>query len=181
MNKAALAVCATLALALVAATAVTAEEGIPVRDCGTRGDPSSGTPMFFVRSGDVVAGPISFSSLKHAATRSSLGTRRPDGTGFRKSAAKVLWGRPATLGVPAEHRSFLSLGFAQTGRPSDAVRFDPCPPGTKMWGPGDRRLRRVTGFPGGFVIRKPGCYAVEVHVDGGRTHRVRIAFGYPCR
>lgn len=53
---------------------------------------------------DVVAGPISFSSLKHAAARSSLGTRRPDGTWFRKSAAKVLWRRAATLSVPAEHR-----------------------------------------------------------------------------
>ena len=26
-----------------------------------------------------------------------------------------------------------------------------------------------------------GCYPLDVRVEGGRTYRIRIAFGYPCR
>jgi hypothetical protein len=39
------------------------------------------------------------------------------------------------------------------------------------------RLRRVTGFPGGFVVARPGCYDLEARVERGRTFRRTVSFG----
>jgi hypothetical protein len=167
--------CGLLAAAAVGAPAA---EPAPVRDCGTRGDPSDGSAIRFVSPGDVVIGPVSFAGLAGAASAAQL-ERGPDGLFGRKVAAKVLWGRAVTVSVAAASRPALSLDYARTNRHTDAIRFEPCPPGTRMFG-GNGRLRRVTVFPGGLSFSRRGCYELEVRVDRGRSYRRTIALGRPC-
>jgi hypothetical protein len=166
-----------LAGGLLAVTAVRAPaaELVPTRDCASRGDPSDGSAIRFVRSGDVVVGPVSFAGLAPAASATQL-DRGPDGRLMRKVAAKVLWGRAVTVSVAPSSRPALALDYARSNRHTEAIRFEPCPPGTPMYG-SDGRLRRVTVFPGGFSFSRRGCYELEVHVDRGRTYRRTISLG----
>lgn len=158
-----------------AAAAGLAAEPPPTRDCGTRGDPSDGSAIRFVSRGDVVVGPISFAGLADAASVTRL-DRGPDGRFGRKVAAKVLWGRSVTLTVAPASRPALLLAYVRTNRLTEAIRFEPCPPGTPMFG-GNGRLRRVTVFPGGLSFFRRGCFDVEARVDGGRTYRRTISLG----
>ena len=156
----------------MAATAVAAQEPVPVRDCASRGDPSDGSAIPFVRSGDVVVGPVSFAGL--AAAASAPLDRGPDGLFMRKVAAKVLWGRAVTVSVSPASRPALKLDYARSNRHTYAIRLEPCPPGTRMYG-SDGRLRRVTVFPGGFSFSRRGCYELEVRVERGRIYRRTIS------
>jgi hypothetical protein len=176
LRTAAIAAAVVALSAVAAAAAVGQEEPVPTRDCRSRGDPSTGRPVRFASARDVVVGPISFAGLARAATRPGLGVPRPDGTWFVKSGAKILWGRPVLLAVGERARASLSLGYAPRGEPSVAVRFEPCRPGTRMYRSGGR-LRRVTAFPGGFVVARPGCYELEVRVERGRSFRRTVSFG----
>jgi hypothetical protein len=163
-----------LTLVLGAGTAL-ADDVVPTRDCGTRGDPSDGSAIRFARSGDVVIGPVSFAGLAPAATAARL-DRGPDGRFMRKVAAKVLWGRPVTVSVAPSSRPALALDYARTNERTSAIRFLPCAPGTPMFG-GNGRLRRVTVFPGGFSFARRGCYLLEVRVEGGRAYRQTVSLG----
>jgi hypothetical protein len=174
MRTAAAVVVAGCALAAAAAAAAPAgDEPVPTRDCRSRGDPSSGGPPRFIRENDVVVGPLSFASLRVASARNAV-YRHPDGTWFSKSAVKVLWGRPVTLSVPDPYRAQLQLEYSR-GELTSSVQFEPCRPGTEMFGGG--RLRRVTAFPGGFSFARPGCYPIEVRVERGRIYRRTISLG----
>jgi hypothetical protein len=170
--RVALVAAALAALAVTAAPA--AGEEIPTRDCRSRGDASDGSAMRFAGPADIVVGPVSFASLGAAGAPSAV-YRRADGTWFRKAAAKVLWGRSVTLTVADVDRDGLRLEYAR-GPLTSAVRFEPCPPGTMMFG-GNGRLRRVTAFPGGFSFARRGCYELEVRVERGRTYRRTISLG----
>ena len=160
---------------IVAAAAVGAPEPVPTRDCASRGDPSDGSAIRFVRSGDVVLGPVSFAGLAGAASAAQL-DRGADGLFMRKVAAKVLWGPPVTVSVSPSSRPALRLDYARSNLHTYAIRFEPCPPGTRMYG-SDGRLRRVTVFPGGFSFSRPGCYELVVRVDRGRTYRRTVSLG----
>jgi hypothetical protein len=70
----------------------------------------------------------------------------------------------------------LALDYARSGVHTYAIRFESCPPGTRMYG-SDGRLRRVTVFPGGLSFSRRGCYELEVRVDRGRTYRRTISLG----
>ena len=166
---------AVVVLAALAATAgpATGEE-TPTRDCGTRGDPSDGTPVRFVHRGDVVVGPVSFAGLASAA--SVRPDRGPDGRFMRKVAAKVLWGRPVTVSVAPEDRGPLLLAYARPNLLTPAIRFEQCPPGTPMFVT-KRPLGRVTAFPGAFSFTRRGCYELIVQVERGRTYRRTISLG----
>ena len=163
-----------LALVAAAAAAPAGEEPVPTRDCRSRGDPSNGELVRFANPADVVIGPLSFASLRVASSPAAV-YRRDDGTWFRKAGVKVLWGRPVTLTIADRHRAALRLEFAR-GPLTSSVRFEPCPPGTLMFG-GNGRLRRVTMFPGGFAFTRRGCYELEVKVERGRTYRRTISLG----
>jgi hypothetical protein len=166
---------ALVAAAAAAGVAAAQEEEIPTRNCASRGDPSDGSAIRFVRSSDVVVGPVSFAGLAPAASATRL-DRGPDGRFSRKVAAKVLWGRAVTVSVAPSSRPALALDYARSNRHTDAIRFEPCPPGTPMYG-SDGRLRRVTVFPGGFSFARRGCYELEVRVDRVRTYRRTISLG----
>jgi hypothetical protein len=174
MRIAAAVVVAGGALAAAAAAAPVADEPVPTRDCRSRGDPSNGQLVRFANPADVVLGPLSFTSLRAASSRTAI-YRRDDGSWFRKVGVKVLWGQPVMLRVPTPYDRDLRLEYTRPPLPS-SVRFEPCPPGTRMFG-GNGRLRRVTMFPGGFSFLRPGCYPVEVQVERGRTYRRTISLG----
>jgi hypothetical protein len=146
---------------------------VPTRDCRSRGDPSNGVPPAFARAGDVVIGPVSLAGARNLAAAVRL-ERGDDGRFFAKIAAKVLWGRPVTIGVAEASRPALALRFTRELEP--AVRFVPCPPGTRTFG-GNGRLRRVTAFPGGVSFTRRGCFELEVRVERGRTYRRTISLG----
>jgi hypothetical protein len=158
---------------LAALTGAQASDGVPVRDCGSRGDPSDGRSVRFAAAKDVIVGPVAFSGLTNYATRKGLGERGDDGRWGLKTGAKVLWGPPATLRVVRPVA--LQLEYARNGTLSSAVRFEPCAPGTPMFR-GVGTLRRVTVFPGGFSLARPGCYEVVVQ-SGARTYRRTLSFG----
>lgn len=160
---------------LAAAAAGVAAQPVPTRDCGTRGDPSDGSAVRFAARGDVVVGPVSFAALAPAASVTRL-DRGPDGLFGRKVAAKVLWGRAVTVSVAPASRAALWLDWARDGVQTHSIRFEPCPPGTRMFG-GNGSLRRVTVFPGGLSFARRGCYRLEVRVDRGRTYGATISLG----
>jgi hypothetical protein len=174
MRTAAAVVVAGCALAAAAAAAPAGDEPVPTRDCRSRGDPSNGQLVRFANPADVVIGPLSFASLRAARSQTAV-YQREDGTWFRKAGVKVLWGRPVKLAVAERHRDTLRLEFARGPRTS-SVRFEPCPPGTLLFG-GNGRLRRVTMFPGGFSFTSRGCYELEARVERGRTYRRTISLG----
>jgi hypothetical protein len=168
---------AALLAALAAVSAAPTQEDVPTRSCGSRIESGRG-PLSFPAEGAVVAGPVAFSGLQRVAR--SLGRRGDDGRFFVKAGASVRAGRAVTISVPARFADRIGLAYARTPAPVAAVRFEPCPPATRAFSY-DGRVGGVTGFNGGFVLTQPGCYRAEVRVDRGRTHVVRIPFGYPCR
>ncbi|MGZ8782949.1 MAG: hypothetical protein ACXWZB_05570 [Gaiellaceae bacterium] len=173
-----------LAAAVVAAFAATAapaaNEELPARDCRSRIESGRG-PLGFRTTGSVVVGPVAFAALPHAATPAGLGPRREgDGRFFRKSAVLIRAGRPVVLSVPERFRNRLFLHYSRTDEGVPEVRLEPCPPGMRAFSYSGR-VGKVTGFNGGFSLTHRGCYPLDVRVEGGRTYRVRIAFGYPCR
>ena len=157
-----------LAVAAVAATAAPAPaDEIPIRDCGTRAEPTKGR-LRFANPADVVIGPLSFTQLARASKPRGV-DRTKDGRFFRKAAVKVLRGSGGvTLVVPQEVQDRLFLNYAPLGALTAAVRFDTCPPGLPMHN--GLSYRRVTGYSGALVFAERGCYPLEVHVEHGRTY-----------
>ena len=172
-----LAVVTVLLAAIAAGSAVAGGDEIPTRDCRTRVE-SGRAPLAFRGPDSIQVGPLSFWVLRRAAA--GLGPRNQDGVFFVKSAVSMRAGRAVTISLPERFRHRISLAYTRPPEPTAAVRFVPCPPGTRAFSY-DGRVGKVTGFNGGFSLTEPGCYPLDVRVEGGRTHRVRIAFGYPCR
>ena len=174
MRRAAAVVGLGLGLALTAAAAAaspTEEAPLPTRDCSGRSEPTRGHLRFSTPK-DVVVGPVSFTSLRLASSRRA-GWPRPDGTILIKSAAKVLWGPPVDVSIAVPDRELVSLEY--TRLPAPAVRFVGCPPGMQMWS--GLRYLRVTGFSGGFSLKRRGCYTLEVQAVGRRAYRRTVSLG----
>ena len=178
----------SLAAALVTAAAVTGvaaaqEEEMPTRDCRGRIESGRG-PLVFNWVKALVVGPLSFSGLD-ATKPVPLGRRGDDGRFGRKSAVLVRAGNSVVLSVPQRYRQRLFLNYTRgaeqlgVGGTSEA-RLVPCAPETRAFSY-DGPVGRVTGFSGGFSVTRPGCYPLDVRVEGGRTYRARLALGYPCR
>ena len=175
-----LALGAALVAAVAATAAPAANEEIPTRDCRSRIESGQG-PLAFPAAGSLFAGPVAFSALPHAATPAGLGRRREeDGRFYRKSGVLVRSGRAVVLSVPERYRNRLFLHYTRTDEGVSEVRLEPCPQAMRAFSY-DGPVGKVTGFNGGFSLTHRGCYPLDVRVEGGRTHRVRIAFGYPCR
>jgi hypothetical protein len=108
---------------------------------------------------------------------------RRDGVLSQKAAVKVRAGRAVTLVVPEGVRDRLWLVYARPGSFDDPgirfsqTRLEPCPPDTPGFRPGVT-VGRVTGFTGGFVFARRGCYPLEVWIDGrAEPFRRRIPLG----
>ena len=174
-----LAVAATV-LALPAGAGV-AQKPPPLRDCGSRAENGKGPPEATSRPGDVVVGPFAFAGLERVASRRGLehyASRR----GYEiKAGAGLLAGVRATLAIARSARGWAALSFAPR-RPAEpyrdvaAVRFAACAadePAFSYDGP----VGMVTGFAGGFVVKRRGCVPLEVRVTGRATVRARVPFG----
>ena len=174
-----LATAAVLAALAATASPASAEE-IPTRACEARIE-AGDAPLRFpsARSGSIFAGPLAFSGL-FVKTVAALGPRRENGRFFAKVGALVRAGKPVVLSVPARHRSRLFLHYSRSDQGEPVVRIEPCPPSTRAFSY-DGRVGPVTGFSGGFELTRPGCYPLDVQVVGGRTFRVRVPLGRPCR
>ena len=61
-----------------------------------------------------------------------------------------------------------------------AVRFQPCPPGTRKFTHHDELLGPETGWAGGFVVAHPGCATLFVRRQGA-AHSVRVRIGFSAR
>jgi len=165
---------AAVAAALAAAAAAPAQRDLPTRDCSTRIEAGSG-PIAFPRRG-LVVGPVALSAVD--ASRIRL-YRDDSGRYFAKSALLIKAGHTASLAVPPPFRGLMLLAHARP-EPAPLVRFEACRPETRAFSY-DGTVGRVTAFNGGFVLTRPGCYPLDIRVDGGGATRVRLPFGRPCR
>lgn len=173
---------ALVAAAATAGVAAAQEDELPTRDCRSRIESGRG-PLAFDTSQSLVVGPLAFSGL-HATKPARLA--RVAGGGFgRKSGVLVRAGHPVVLSVPERYRKRFFVNYTRgteqlgVGGTSEA-RLVPCAPATRAFSY-DGRVGRVTGFSGGFTVMRPGCYPLDVRVEGGRSYRARLALGYPCR
>ena len=165
---------------LSVAAAPDATASTPTRTCEQRIE-AGGAPLAFPspRSGRVLAGPLAFSGL-FPRTPARLGPRRENGRFSLKAGALVRAGRPVVLSVPGRYRGRLFLNYARSSTGEPVVRIQPCEPSTRAFSY-DGPVGPVTGFSGGFEVTSPGCYPLLVDVVGGRSYRVRVSLGRPCR
>ena len=119
------------------------------------------------------------------------GVRNARGERFRagtwKAGVTVADYRPVTVRVASRDRGWVGLDYVQGGdarRVADAdpaVRFEPCPPGTRRFTHKDELLGPETGWAGGFVVARRGCATLFVRRQGAaHSVRVRIGFGARC-
>jgi hypothetical protein len=140
-------------------------------------------------------GPRPTAKEVRAARRSSVvlpyltiwGLRRATSASFGphhhrwKAGLSVRDYRAVTVRVATRDRGWLALRYEPEGGAAAAVRFVPCPPGTRRFSDG-RPLGRETGWAGEFVVARAGCATLLVRRAGARrsTH-VRAGFGVRCR
>ena len=152
----------------------------PLRDCASRGEggrPLSTTP----RTDDIVVGAIRFAGLRRIASRRALERGRAGRVYGVKSGALVPAGVRATLSIGRSARSWAALDYApalpgEPRRAGAAVRLQACAADTPAFSY-DGPVGPITGFPGGFRLKRAGCVPLEVRVAGRPTARARIPFG----
>ena len=147
-----------------------------MRGCNTRVEGSEPLRRLAL-PGDVVVGPVAFTALKRVAARRELERWRTR-DGYRvKSAVRVRAGAVVTLAVAENDAPFVSLEYAPGFRPSKAVQFRSCRPGTSAFAY-DGPIGVATGFNGGFVVDGPRCVALDVWVRGRPAPlRAVVSFG----
>jgi hypothetical protein len=170
---------ALVLLSLVAAASAPAAP-TPKRTCAERIE-AGDAPLRFPARGPmrVFAGPLALSG-HFPATPAGLGPRVENGRFSTKVGALVRAGAPVVLSVPARFRGRLFTHYVRDRDGEAAVRLEPCAPSTRAFSY-DGPVGPVTGFSGGFEVTRPGCYPLDVRVVGGRSYRVRLPLGRPCR
>ena len=119
------------------------------------------------------------------------GVRLAGGERFRpglwKAGVSVREYRAVTVRVASRDRGWVALDYVQARnatRVADAdaaVRFEPCPPGTRRISTGHRPLGPETSWAGDFVVGRRGCATLLVRRQGAaHSVRVRIGFGARC-
>jgi hypothetical protein len=141
------------------------------------------------RRTSIVMGAITFWGLRRAEDHrfGPGGARGDDGW---KAGISVRGYETVTVRVAARDRAWVALDYvprAANRRPryvadaDSAVRFMPCPRGTRSLASG-RLLGAGTGWAGGFLVARRGCATLLVRragVSGSKS--VRIGFGASCR
>lgn len=177
------------AMAWVALAGAAAESPDGERSCGQRieaGSPEGG--IRFDRRRDLRIGAVVFFGLRRPKSQM---VETPGRDIALKSAIAVRAGRrPVLLRIPRRVRGSIALSYAAEpdGTTADVrrvregqslVRVHPCPPGTPRFS-GGGSVGRYTAFSGGFVLRRRGCYPIEVGREGGAFVKRRVAFGRSC-
>ena len=179
---------AAAAAVAVAAVALAAGSTAPAdapfdRTCATHAEgPANGPDPPYSRR-DVRLGRLYFIGLdrRHAWRL----WRGADGT--LKIPVVVREGAPVTVRITPLGRTRARLDFdmsqwRRTGRRvadgagHRAVRFHACPADTRRFSDG-RPLGPWTGYPGGFLVDRPGCARLTATAPRMRTVRRRIALG----
>lgn len=134
--------------------------------------------------GALVVGPVTFSDARNFATPkiepAEYSANRPPGTWGQawKSVTEVEPNVSATVVIPARYRDSILLiyrrfasskgGFYSKSAGDAAVRFAACPPPPEG---------RSHAFNGGFLVKKAGCYEIEVLSDqDSEPQRATIGF-----
>ena len=153
----------------------------PLRGCAEHvegGKPSTLAPF----PGQVAVGPLRFAGLARVASPRAFAINRTGRLYGVKSGVGVPAGVRATLSIARSARSWAALDYAPSEpgkprrKPGAAVRFEACAadhPAFSYDGP----VGPITGFSGGFVLKRPGCVPLEVRVAGQPTVRARVPFG----
>jgi|GEM_PF-2925552 len=152
----------------------------PLRGCSDRaeaGRQQDTSPL----PGQVVVGPFRFAGLARVESRRALEIDRNGGVYGVKSGVVLPAGTRATLSIGRRARGWASLDYAphRPGEPRrlrDAIRFQACSadqPAFSYDGP----VGPVTGFPGGFVLKRPGCVPLEARVPARPVVRATVRFG----
>ena len=153
----------------------------PLRGCAEHvegGKPSTLAPF----PAQVAIGPLRFAGLARVASSRAFAINRTGRLYGVKSGVGVPAGVRATLSVARSARSWAALDYtpSEPGKPrrepGAAVRFEACAadhPAFSYDGP----VGPITGFSGGFVLKRPGCVPLEVRVAGRPTVRARVPFG----
>ncbi len=166
------------AAALIAAGANAAPA--PTRTCAERIEAGDAPLRFPVPAPNrVFAGRLALSGA-FPTTPAALGPRHENGRFSTKVGALVRAGAPVVLSVPPRLRGMLFTHYARSRDGETVVRLEPCAPSTRAFSY-DGVVGPVTGFSGGFEVTRPGCYPLDVRVVGGRSYRVRLPLGRPCR
>jgi len=157
-----------------------APEPPPLRGCAERAEAGRPSDTAAV-PGQIAVGPFRFAGLADVADRRVLEIgRRGSGYGI-KSGVILPAGVRATLAIGRSARSWASLDYAPQlpgvpPRTYDVVRFEACAAEHPAFSHGGR-VGPVTGFPGGFVLRRAGCVPLEARVSGRPVARRTIRFG----
>lgn len=121
----------------------------------------------------MVDGAVGFPSLKDPALQavSVTGSDAP-GTGewwWAKQGLVVKGGHRVELRVAPEWADHMRMGwgFAPITRSTSVVAECPSKPDWRS-------------VPGGYWVKKPGCYTVHVQVNSGSVHKVKLGIGAPC-
>lgn len=177
------AVTAVLALALAPAAA-TSRPGHYQRTCDTHAEGPLTTAEPSLGPNDVRFGRLVFIGLDR---RHRWQPPHPGSSGTLKIPVRIREGSPVTVRITPLGRTQARLDFnperwSRRGRRVAAgdgqrvVRFHACPADTKRFSDG-RPLGPWTGYPGGFLVDRPGCATLTVTTHGTPTVRRRIALG----
>jgi len=176
------------AIAVLAATGVAASPAVadPPRVVGCSQHVESGGPeptakqVREARRSSVTVAHLTLWGVRLARTERF----RPGGW---KVGVSVTDYRPVTVRVASRDRGWVALDYVQARnatRVADAdpaVRFEPCPPGTRRFSTDHGPLGPETGWAGGFVVARPGCATLFVRREGAaHSVRVRIGFAASC-
>jgi hypothetical protein len=153
----------------------------PLRGCGTHVEDGRGPSDAGPRPQQVVIGPLRFGGLARVASRRDFALSRTRDVYAVKAGVGVPAGVRATLSIGRSARSWAKLDYApavpgEPRVPGAAVRFEACAaehPAFSYDGP----VGPITGFSGGFVLKRGGCVPLEVRVAGRPVVRARVPFG----
>jgi hypothetical protein len=148
-----------------------------VRPCSARAEGTG--PVTISARRDIRIGPVAFFGLRHPERQRVLGTRGRD-PGYKIPIA-VRAGRPVLL---RSRSSDLTFNYAtrnvdQVEDGQSLVLVKPCPHGTRRFTDG-QPIGRWTTFSGGFIVRTPSCYPIEVARRGEPFVRRDVALGKRC-
>ncbi len=152
----------------------------PLRGCADHVEgpgPSTTAPF----GGQVVVGPLRFAGLAGEASPRALAINRSGDVYRVKAGVGVPAGVRATLTIGRSARGWAALAYAprepgKVQREDAAVRLQACAadhPAFSYGGP----VGPITGFSGGFVLKRPGCVPLEGRVAGQPAAHRRVSFG----
>jgi hypothetical protein len=157
----------------------------PVITCATHVEPSVAR---FDPKRDVIRGHFALVTIKRELPRPSGASYRPNAGRLPvvKIPVGLRAGHRATLRVSATQRVHAALLFRRETQNADriqdgdrAVRFSPCPPGTRAFSGGT--VGRITGWAGALMLTGPRCIRLKLRVDGRRRPDIRLPLGRPCK